>query len=164
MIRFLVFFFCFTNFLFAQKGYPTPAKTNNLLFYVQHSDNKNTFVYEFNSSNASDPVDVFRINYEDKGQKEVLTPIQRRFAYGVNYTNSTKTQFNLAATKQNSFNLKSANGKYWVELSVRNQIIKVDRIFIVLDSSTSGINVKADYILVYGKNKQNKSVVEKIKP
>ena len=164
MLRFIFAFLLFIPFSYAQRGYPKPTKTNNLLFYVQHSDNKNTFVYEINPSNTSDPIDVFRINYEDKAQKEAITPIQRKFAYGVNYANASKSQFSLAATRKNTFDLKSANGKYWVELKVGNQIIKVDNVFISLDPKSSGMNMKADYILIYGKNKQNKSVVEKIKP
>lgn len=164
MMRFLILFLCFVQFSFAQKGYPKPAKTEKLLFFVQHSDNKNTFVYEINPSNSNSPIDIFRINYEDKGQKEELTPMQRRFAYGVNYSDAAKTKFSLAATRQNSFELKNAKGKYWVEFKTGNQIVKIDHVFIKLDSKTSGLNVKAEYILIYGKNQQNKSVVEKIKP
>ena len=30
----------------AQQGYPVPPKSENRLFYIQHNDNKNTFVYD----------------------------------------------------------------------------------------------------------------------
>lgn len=161
MFRFFLLFFCSINFLFAQKGYPKPKDSGKLLFYIQHSSNHNTFVYEW-SGDKSDPIDVFRINFEDKGQKEELNHLQRKFAYGVNYINSSKNKFSLAATKKSILELKSIDGKYWVELTTSKQKIILDHIFIQLDSKSNGINAKAEYIMVYGKNQNNKTIVEKI--
>ncbi|QTV06917.1 DUF4833 domain-containing protein [Faecalibacter bovis] len=161
MYKFLLLLFFSFQFLNAQEGYPKPTITENLLFYIQHSSNHNTFIYEWNGSKSA-PINAFRINYEDNGQKEELTSVQRKFAYGVNYTNASKSQFYLAATKKIILNLKSVGDKHWVEVTIGKQKIKIDHIFIQLQSKSNGINVKADYILIYGKNQNNKSIVEKI--
>ena len=161
MNRILLFLLLSFNVLMAQEGYPKPKITQDLLFYIQHSSNHNTFVYEW-SGDKSDPIDVFRINYEDKAQKEELTGIQRKFAYGVSYTNASKTQFSLAASKKSILHIKTDGDKRWVEITTSKHKIKIDHIFIKLQSKSNGINAKAEYILVYGKNQNNKSIVEKI--
>jgi len=159
MLKFL--FLILANFVIAQEGYPKPKASEKLLFYIQHSSNHNTFIYE-KSSDKNQPISVSRINYEDKGQKESLTAIQRKFAYGVEFRNDSKTQFSLAAIKKSEFMIKTQNGKSWVELQLPKLKIKVDHIFIQLAGNVNGIKAKADYILVYGKTANNKSIVEKI--
>ena len=161
MLKFLWAILFSVGIASAQDGYPKPKSSDKLLFYIQHSSNHNTFVYELNAD-KSNPIAVFRINFEDKGQKEQLSSIQKKFAYGVNYKNEAKTQFALSALKTTMLELKHGNGSSWVELTWKNQKIKLEHIFIQLQSNSNGINSKPEFVIVYGKNSHNKTVVEKI--
>ena len=69
----------------AQQGYPVPPKSENRLFYIQHNDNRNTFVYDalFSSKgilDANNPVDIYRILYAEDGSKKPLTSIQKKIS------------------------------------------------------------------------------------
>lgn len=157
-------FFLFSMFVFGQKNYPIPEKTNNLLFYIQHSSNHNTFVYEYNPTSNTNPIKIYRINYEGKGEKNPLTAIQKKFAYGVVYSDHKNDQFMLVAKRDIPFTIKSSNNKYLVEIKLKNQIIIVDHIFLQIVKGTSGLKTKIDYMIIYGKNDKGKNIEEKIIP
>src|SRR5690606_22140065 len=59
----------------------------NQLFYLQRDPDENTIVYVLNIKNEklneSTPVVGYWIRYEDEGQIEKLTLLQRTMAYGV---------------------------------------------------------------------------------
>lgn len=164
ILSFFALLFSMFGLCKAQENYPTPPKNKFQLFYIQHNSNHNTFVYEIDVNNEKSPVKVYRINYESKGEINELSPIQRKYAYGVNYLNDRKTTFSLAAMKNIPFELKSSNQKYFTEILINNKKIIVERIFIHNDKSSSGLKTKVDYIMVYGKNASGKSVAEKFVP
>jgi hypothetical protein len=67
--------------------YPAP-QDENLVFYLQRSDNANTIVYAVNrradgTIDASDPVHVYWRWYEGGGETRELTFLQRTLAFGV---------------------------------------------------------------------------------
>ncbi len=67
--------------------YPEP-EDQNLVFYLQRSDNTNTIVYAVNrradgTIDAGDPVLVYWRWYEEGGEKRELTFLQRNLAFGV---------------------------------------------------------------------------------
>lgn len=71
--------------------YPIPPQKANHLFYIQRTHNKNTIVYEANFDakgdlKADDPVKIYWIMYEKKGNIESLNSMERKFAYGVTCT------------------------------------------------------------------------------
>jgi hypothetical protein len=167
-VRLLFLFFSISILSFAQKNHPKPDKTSALLFYVQHNLNYNTYVYELNmengSVNSSDPVKVYRMNYEDKGQKENLTLIQRRYAYGINYMSDDKTKFNLSANKAIPMVLKTNDKQSWVEIVVNNNKIILEKIFIQSDKKTKGLKTKVESIIFYGKDGKGNLIQEKYIP
>jgi hypothetical protein len=66
----ILFFFLVSICLFSgysQNDYPEPAKTPTRLFYIQHSDNHNTYVYDANIKagiiDSSQPINTYRIVY-----------------------------------------------------------------------------------------------------
>lgn len=68
--------------------YPTPPKTDTLLFYLQRSNNSNTVVYEANlrrngELDTGDPVKVSWIRYNTNGKRRALKTTERLFAFGV---------------------------------------------------------------------------------
>lgn len=164
----LIFLFGLTSFLFAQKAHPIPKKNSSSLFYTQHNQNHNTFIYELNLTNGkldlNDPIKVFRINYEDAQQQENLSIIQRKYAYGINYLTADKTKFYLSASKNIPMQLKSANNKYWVEVLVNNKTIILDNIFIQTSNKGKGLSTKVEYIILKGKDSKGNSIQEKFLP
>jgi hypothetical protein len=71
---------------YSQNDYPEPAKTPTRLFYIQHSDNHNTYVYDANIKagiiDSSQPINTYRIVYTQNGIK-TLVKVQKKFAYGM---------------------------------------------------------------------------------
>lgn len=166
-LKFFLLFFSTLSLAFSQENYPIPTHPF-LLFYIQHNKNKNTFVYHANVKNNAlekvNPINVYRINYEKDGKKDELTTLQKEFAYGITYLTSTKNQFVLSAQKKLPFKIKSVGKSYWVEVVINGKIIKVDRIFIQTEKNSSALKTKVEYILIYGRNQNDKSIVEKIVP
>lgn len=69
------------------KDYPTPPINENSLFYIQRNQNKNTVIYEINrcldgSPNATFPIYVYWIKYNEGGEQKELNFIQNKLAYG----------------------------------------------------------------------------------
>lgn len=67
--------------------YPVPPINDNSLFYIQRNQNKNTVVYEINrcldrTPNATFPLHVFWIKYNEGGEQKELDFIQNKLAYG----------------------------------------------------------------------------------
>ncbi|MFV0150008.1 DUF4833 domain-containing protein [Empedobacter falsenii] len=167
---FTLFYFFFSVVLFAQEGYPTPPKSVNRLFYIQHNDNKNTFVYDASFSakgllNENEPVDIYRILYAENGEKKPLTSIQKKLAYGLEIIKKEKNvyQLSLVSYPIQKLILKLDNeNKPIVQTTVNNKLITLNRVFLKQKKGTAGLSVKLEYILFYGKDKNGKSIQEKI--
>ncbi|MEZ7500415.1 DUF4833 domain-containing protein [Flavobacterium sp. Arc3] len=172
LIKFITFFFVlvFYPYLgFSQENYPTPKKTKTLLFYIQHSNNHNTYLYEINMNgqtvNSSDPIKEYRILYATDGSKKELTKMQKKIAYGIVLISLTDNlyKFRLAATDELSFYLnfeKKVPPRIYV--TINNQKMYLDKMFIQLEETKLGKNIKIAYILFYGNDyKSNKAVIEK---
>lgn len=86
-----------------QVSYPVPPDSAVRLFYIQHSRNTNTYVYDANIKgkffDPAEPVKVYRILYAEDGQKAPLTAMQRKLAYGITATplGNNKFECSLAA-------------------------------------------------------------------
>jgi hypothetical protein len=63
ILFFFLMFICFFSG-YSQNDYPEPAKTPTRLFYIQHSDNHNTYVYDANIKagiiDSSQPINAYR--------------------------------------------------------------------------------------------------------
>lgn len=151
-----------------QDGYPTPPDTKGRLFYIQHSNGINTFVYDANFtatkklSDAS-PIKVYRLNYEDKnGAKEELTNMQRKMAYGVaaKKVGDNKFDFTLAAYPSKKLSLRVQScGTPCVSVNVNGKDIVLDKMF--LHCNKLGTNVS--HIDFYGKDaKTSKQLTERL--
>lgn len=171
MKQYFLFFALFFSFILnAQDGYPVPPKSANRLFYIQHNENKNTFVYDavFSSKDildANNPVDIYRILYAENGEKKSLTAIQKKLAYGLDIEKVEKNVYHLTLVsypKQKLILKLDAHKNPIVETTVNNKLITLNRVFLKQKKGTTGISVKLDYILFYGKDKNGKSIHEKI--
>lgn len=166
----ILFICCFVLHLatFAQKGYPVPADSHQRLFYIQHSNNHNTFVYDANLTgkvfNTSAPVNAYRITYTKGkgGIKEELTAMQRKMAYGVTIAaaETASCAFTLAAYPAKKIFVRlEKDGKPSATVNVNGKNIVLKKMFLSVTKSGMGV----EYIDFYGKDAStHKEVVERL--
>ena len=156
----------------AQEGYPVPPATDTRLFYIQHSDNYNTYVYDANVKDgmipADNPVDIYRIVYTEGGKKKPLTGIQRRFAYGIEaqYLEKNSFEMHLSANKKlKLYLIMSEQAKPVVYVNVNSRKMYLDKMYVKIKEGGGGLGVKADYVLFTGKDfSTGQAVTEKVIP
>ena len=163
-----LFFLCLC-YGWAQEGYPAPKPHANSLFFIQHSLNHNTYVYDANIKNGSfdkkKPIDIYRILFADKGQKKKLTEIQRDFAYGMKLRESNENEFvlTLAADKKLPFHLIRDTENPAVYVNVNDRKMYVDRMFVKIKGKGRGLSSRAEYILIYGRDfDSNQELTERV--
>jgi len=155
--------------VYAQQGYPVPPAAPHRLFYIQHSDNHNTYVYdavmEGHDIRAESPIDIYRILYAEDGRKAPLTAVQRKLAYGIVAEQVAHNQFELrlAATKKMKlFLILDRAGRPVVYVIANNRKMYLDKLFIQLRKD-NGLSVKSEYALFCGRDFANgKPVTEKV--
>ncbi|TRZ43202.1 DUF4833 domain-containing protein [Robertkochia solimangrovi] len=165
----LILLLCF-SIIQAQDGYPIPESTPTRLFYIQHSHNHNTYVYDANMEGKSidreNPVEEYRILYTKGGIKKPLTKLQKELAYGldIDFLRHNFFEMHLAASKKLKFYLTlDEHGKPRVYVTVNDKKIFLKRMFIQLKDSATGIHAKVDYVLLEGLDSQMAvSVSEKV--
>jgi hypothetical protein len=168
-LLFLFASFSFMGVAFSQDNYPVPPSTPNQLFYIQHSNNHNTYVYDVNMHNgnivSADPISVYRIMYTEGGEKKELTRIQRKLAYGTILLESQPNLFKLRleADPRMSFYLTTIKGNIRAYVILNQQKIYLDKLFVQLKPSLLNTNTEVEYVLFYGKNYQtDEAVIEKM--
>lgn len=171
----LVLFAFFSSGFTTKNGedFPTPTGIDNMLFYVQRSFNRNTIIYQLNTKenneiDINEPIRMFWINYEGKGDREMLNTIQRKFAYGLDFSltnKDTKTFcFNFVSYKsQKLYLIQSPNDKIYRTYSVFNhKLLCIKKIFIKIDGGSFWYP-RVKYIEVSGRDmKTNTEVLERI--
>ena len=128
------------NFAAAQdKIFPVPAGNGNQLFFLQRTPNTNTIVCELNYKDGvidkEYPIHVFWIRFQEKGQKEGLSFIQRKFAYGINSKEigENKFELNFVSYKKHKMYLMAAtDNQYHVYTAINNKQAILTRIFIAM--------------------------------
>ena len=152
--------------------FPTPKGIANTLFYLQRDPNINTIIYELNLNadgavNASEPVKAYWMRYADKGNKEDLSYVQRKFAYGIQSKALGNDEYELRFVSHKKLPLllkKSATDKkYHVYITANDKRIMLDRIFVRIEGGSYWLpNVK--YVELTGTNTKTTSpIVERIK-
>ncbi len=169
MKKTLIIIIClFIQLANAQSGYPVPPLKANNLFYIQHSNNHNTYVYDAGIKsgklNSVEPVVVYRIVYTKGGIKDDLTAIQRKMAYGVelDMADEKSCTFTLAAYPEKKLKLEiDKNKKPYVTVSINGKDIILKKMFLF----TNRTGTKVQYIDFYGKDTiKGKDVVERFYP
>jgi hypothetical protein len=150
----------------AQEGYPVPPHNPSRLFYIQHANNHNTFVYDANflgkTLSDNEPIKIYRINYKKGGIKEELTNMQRKMAYGINFVKTAVNtyEFTLAAYPEKKLFLKVNDEKdphVTVHINGKNIILR--RMFLYCNKLGTGVSA----INFYGKDAATKKeVIEKL--
>jgi hypothetical protein len=153
-------------------NYPKPPLTADRLFYVQRTPNSNTIVYDINRDkngkpDTEEPVKVYWIKYNEKGQKEDLNYIQRKFAYGLNFKPLGNDNYDIRFVSYKKFKLtlmKTDDGKYHIFAVISQKQVILDHIFVKIEGGTFWIPNVA-YVEVEGTNpKTGREMVERFKP
>ncbi|WP_159633017.1 DUF4833 domain-containing protein [Sphingobacterium composti Ten et al. 2007 non Yoo et al. 2007] len=170
LVTFFTFFVILNTACFSQENYPKPT-AEDILFYIQHSRGKNTFIYQANFSSANhlndkNPIKISRQLFDNNGEIKPLTNIQRKYAYGIK-TEKLHTNYyeiRLVSYPSQKLYLKLDNNTPYIETTISGKYMIVKHLFIHLRVGTSGLNVKADYILFHGIDKNGKAIQAKITP
>ena len=123
--------------------FPEPSNISKL-FYIQRDPNINTLIYELNMDkggnlNTETPIHVYWVRYAEKGQKEELNYIQRKFAYGVTARQTKPNEYDIrfVAYKKLALNLlRSADGKYHIFGIIAKKQAILNRIFVKIEGGS----------------------------
>ena len=166
-----LFLLIFSHRVFSQQNYPVPSEQKDLLFFIQHNQGTNTFIYSLNYDrkkliNQKEPIKITRQLFDIDGAIKPLTSIQRRFAYGVSNEKMQNQQikFEIISLPKQKFilDLQDANNPT-VSTTVNGKDLQLERIFLMIKEGTSGLNTKVDYILFYG-TVNKKPTIQKLIP
>mgnify|MGYP003671615476 FL=1 len=166
------FFICMSicTTIFSQEKYPVPEETSTRLFYIQHSKNHNTYVYDAkmkgDSISLENPINEYRIVYTEGGEKKPLNKIQKQFAYGMVTKSIAPNLIEMhlvASSKLKFYLIHYPNQKSKVYVTINNCKLYLDSIFVELEENTSSIKAKAKYVLFSGKDfTSGKNVTQKL--
>jgi len=127
----------------AQTGFPTPTGNIHQLFYLQRTPNSNTIVCELNLRNGEldeeKPVHVFWIRYQEEGQRQELSYIQRTFAYGIKIKPLSKDKYELWFVSYKKYRMrlmKDANGKFHVFTTIQGKLAILRSLFIKINGGS----------------------------
>ena len=156
----------------AKFEYPTPPVSAASLFYVQRTPNSNTIVYDLNVNkdgklDNDQPIKTYWIRYAEKGQKEDLSYIQRKFAYGLTSKQLSNGNYDIRFVSYKKFPLtlmRAADGKYHIFASIAQKQVIVNRIFVKIEGGSFWLpNVM--YVEVKGSDPlTGREIVERFKP
>ena len=129
----------------AELIFPVPPSDANRLFYIQRDPNTNTLIYDVNidkntgKPNTETPVHAYWIRYNEKGQKEELGYIQRKFAYGVTTKALGDDKYDIRFVSYKKFPLtlmKAADGKYHIFATVSQKQMVLHKVFIKIEGGS----------------------------
>ncbi len=151
--------------------FPVPPESVNRLFYMQRTANSNTIIYELNAPDGKidteNPLHVYWIRYAEKGQKEELSYIQRKFAYGVITKKLANDQFDVRFVSYKKFPLllmKTNDGKYHIFATIAQKQMMLNRLFVKIEGGSFWLpNVV--YVELRGTDQNTgREIIERFKP
>lgn len=157
-LGFLALMFCWGTVVAAQEGFPIPPATSAMLFYLQRTPNTNTIICDLNLEkngqlDEDNPIHVYWIRYGEKGQKEELSYIQRKFAYGIKAKRMDDGKFKLnfvSYSKYSMYLTKVADGKYHVYAMINEKFAILKSIFIKINKGGTFWSPNIEYFEVTG--------------
>lgn len=148
-------------------GFPTPAANASQLFYLQRTPNTNTIVYELNYSNGKldtdQPVHVYWIRYQEKGQKQELSYIQRKFAYGIKSNKISDKEFELnfvSYSKKKMYLKAGTDGSFHVFTTINKKQSMLTKIYLEIKKGGSFWSPNIDYVEITGIDPDTKKMVQ----
>jgi hypothetical protein len=150
-------------------NFPTPTGNSNQLFFLQRTQNINTVVYELNMKNgildSLDPVHIFWICYAEKSQKEELTELQRKHAYGLatKYISKDHYELRFLAKKKYVIELMKGNdNNYHVYDQINQKLAILTRVYLQIHGGTL-LSPNIEYVQLNGIDPGTGSIVSEKK-
>lgn len=148
------------------ENFPIPTPDSKQLFYLQRTSNTNTIVYELNLQDGNidkeNPIKEYWIRYQEKGQREDLNYIQRKFAYGIKSRKLAENQYelNFVSYKKYKMILKlDSDNKFYVYTNINQKPVILHRIFIKINGG-SFWSPNVEYVEISGIDPSTRSVVK----
>jgi hypothetical protein len=136
--------------------FPTPSGNPNQLFFLQRSQNTNTVIYELNLKNGLmdtvEPVHIFWICYAEHGQREELTELQRKRAYGLatKYISKDHYELRFLADKKYVMDLmKGSDNKFHIYQMIHQKQVIFSKIYLQLHGGTL-LSPNIEYVVLTG--------------
>lgn len=137
-------------------NYPIPEKTDDLLFYIQRNQNKNTVVYNLNRNcdgciNQEFPMEAYWINYSDGGMRKNLNYFQNKLAYGYQskLINSNTFEFHFMSYEKLRFFIgKQEDGNFKALLSIDGQMSILNNVYVYAEEF--GVFPQVKFIELFG--------------
>jgi len=172
IILFLCIIFSKTILVTAQDNYPVPSKTDKMLFYLQRSHNRNTIIYDLNTSpngeiNKDKPINIYWIRYEEGGRKAELSFLQNR-AFGVHCLASDKAKGSFTLhfncfNKREIILSRTDTGDYRAFVTINHELTELISAFIKSENNSLGIPIAMKFIEFHGTSvKSGKIISEKV--
>lgn len=153
--------------------FPVPPADYNRLFYIQRTPNINTLIYDLNidkktgKPDTETPVHAYWIRYNEKGQKEELNYIQRKFAYGLTTKPLGDDRYDIRFVSYKKFPLtlmKGADGKYHIFASIAKKQTMLNYVFIKIEGGSFWLP-NVIYVELRGTDPATgKEITERFKP
>ena len=148
------------------KSFPVPAGNSKQLFYLQRTSNTNTIVYELNYKDGivdtETPVQGYWIRYQEKGQREELSYIQRKFAYGLKTKKLADNQYELSFVSYKKYKMYLRLGtdrKFNVYTLINKKNAILTSIFIKINGG-SFWSPNIEYVEITGIEPTSRAVVK----
>ena len=156
-----------------RESLPAPAVSPNQLFYLQRSKDANVVIYEANVTTGktldpAKPIQVYWMRYAEQGQREELSPIQWRMAFGYSHKPSSSDadayDIRLNAFGKRPLHITNQHGKPVATIRINGQWACLRNIFVQVDPRAHLIP-HVQYIDLYGSSiETGQPVYERIVP
>jgi hypothetical protein len=147
-------------------GFPVPVLNSKQLFYLQRTPNTNTIVYELNYQDGvidkDNPVHGFWIRYQERGQREDLSFIQRKFAYGLKTRQIAENNYELSFVSYKKYKMylrMGADKKFYVYTNINQKPAILTSIFIKINGG-SFWSPNVEYVEISGIEPNTHSVIK----
>ena len=165
-IALILYFNFIVNFVEGQTpNFPVPTNIPDQLFYLQRSPNINTVIYQLNRKDgildSLKPVHIFWISYAEKAQREELTEIQRKLAYGLSYKRLGNETYEIRflAQKEHAFILKKGkDNQFHVFATINNRHAILHKIFLQINGGAV-FKPNIEYVMLYGSDNETGDLV-----
>ncbi len=164
-VSFILLICLFSCFLRAEDN--STYSTQNRLFHIERSKNKNLVCYDINVNSSgiwdvSNPVIVYWINREERpGERNGLSAIQKKLAFGYKVTSHDKISATIVinACSNRPIRVVKQNNKYCCLVKINNQDAYLTKIFVKTKSPDS---ISVEYVELHGSNAKGGNVLERI--
>lgn len=135
--------------------YPVPYDQQDMLFYIQRNQNRNTIIYQLNKNldgfiNIDKPVNVYWKEFERNGVISEINFLQEKLAYGYRFNtiNNETLQLSIVSYPSYMIYLTKIDGKYKAISKFNDHWAQLTNIYVYAEDF--GVFPDVKYIELYG--------------